>query len=253
MGLIPIAGVALALATELALGLRGQYVFNPPYLILGLNLAIIGGISFIIAYLSAKGYVLTGSLTLLLITLSFILSGIIGIANGWFANFSSNWAVTTAAIGLLVFSVLQVVASVQASFRSVPIGTEHRKERLTLAFFVVVLLSVLLLMVIMFNVFPPFFISGIGTTFMDQIFYVLIILLFSFSSVLFLRLYLKSTSPVLYWYGLALGLDAISFLGLALQVQFTDIVNWTGQLGTFLATIYFLIALLSSRKGTNEV
>ena len=133
VGIIPIVGVALALVIELALGLRGQYVFNPPYLILSLNTAIVGGVSFIVAYLSGKGYLATGSLTLLLMTLSFIAIGTMDVINGWYANFAPNWAVTTVGIGLLLFSVLQIFGSFQASFRSVPIGSEHRKTRLVIA------------------------------------------------------------------------------------------------------------------------
>ena len=228
-------------------------MFNPPYLILVLNLAIVGGVSFIVAYLSAKGYLLTGSLTLLLITMSFVLIGIMDVISGWFANFSPNWAVTTAAIGLLFFSVLQIFGSFQASFRSAPIGSEHRKTRLTLTCLIVVFLSALLSSLIGLNIFPTFFINGIGTTLTDQIVYAIVIFLFSLNCVLFLRLYLKSKSNVLYWYALALALDAIGLYGLTLQVRYSDIVVWTGRLGTYIATIYFLIALLNSRKNNDEV
>jgi hypothetical protein len=252
IGLIPIVGVALALVIELTLGLRGQYVFNPPYLLLGLGLVIGGGVSFIVAYLSARGYLLTGSLTLLFITISFILSGGMVTLSGWVANYSPNWGVTTAAIGLLLFSVFQLLSSIQASFRSVPIGSEHRKTRLTLACSGVILLSGLLTLMIGLTVFPLFFINGIGVTLTDKVVYAIIISLLLLSSVFFSRLYLKSKSVVLYWYSLALVLDAIGLYGLTLQVRFSDIVVWTGRLGAYIATIYFLIALLSSRKSSNE-
>ena len=245
--------MALALVIELALGLRGQYVFNPPFLFLGLNLAIVGGVSFIIAYLSAKGYLLTGSLTLLLITLSFVLLGIMIAMNGLFAIFSSNWAVTTAAIGLLLFSLLQVFAAVQSSFRSVQIGSEHRKSRLTLTCLFTIFLSALLSLLIVLNIFPIFFINGIGVTLGDQIVYAVVIFSCSLSSLLFLRLYFKSKSNVLYWYTLVLAFDAIGLYGVTLQVQFSDAVVWTGRLGSYIATIYYLIALLSTRKNSDEV
>jgi len=232
--------------------LRGQYVFNPPYLILGLNLTIIGGIDFIVAYLSAKGYLLTGSLTLLLITLSFVSSGILGIMNGIFANFSSNWAVTAAAFGLLLFSVLQIFASFQGSFRSAPIGSENRKVRLTLVCSAAVFISLFLSLLVWLNVFPTFFVNGVGVTVFDQIVYSVVIFLFALNCVLFLRLYLKSKANVLYWYTLALALDTIGLYGLTLQVRYYDIVVWTARLGVYIATIYFLIALLSSRKSNKE-
>ena len=219
---------------------------------MGLNIAIVGGVSFIVAYLSAKGYLATGSLTLLLITLSFIAIGLMDVISGWYANFAPNWAVTTAAIGLLLFSVLQIFGSFQASFRSVPIGSEYRKTRLTITCLVVVFLSVLLSSLIGLNVFPTFFVNGIGVTLTDRIVYAIVIFLFSLNCVLFLRLYFKTKSNVLYWYALALALDAIGLYGLTLQVHYSDVVVWTGRLGTYIATIYFLIALLSSRKSNKE-
>ena len=44
----------------------------------------------------------------------------------------------------------------------------------------------------------------------------------------------------------------IGSFGVTLQVRFSDIVVWTGRLGLYLAIIYFLIALLSSRKDNSE-
>jgi len=242
----------LALVIELALGLRGQYVFNSPYLLIGLSLAIGGGVSFTVAYLSAKGYLLTGSLTLLFIAISFILNGVMVIVSSWLANFSPNWGVTTAAIGLLLFSMLQLISSLQGSFRSLPIGSEHRKTRLTLAFSSAILLSGFLSLLIGLNVFPSFFVNGIGVTLTDQIVYAITISLLLLSGVFFSRLYLKSKSIVLYWYSLALVFMAIGLFGLTLQVQYSDVVVWTGRLGAYIATIYFLIALLSSRKSNKK-
>ena len=248
MGLIPVVGIALALVLELALGLRGHYVFSSTYLLLGLNLTIVCGISFVIAYLSAKGYLSTGSLTLLLITMAFILIAIVSIASGLFATYSPNGSVTVIAIGLLVFSAMQLSGSIQGSFRSIPIGSEHRNIRLTLACVGASLLSGLISLLIALKVFPAFFVNGVGVTLTDQIVYSAVVLLFSLSSALFLRQYLKSKSNVLYWYTLALIADALGSFGVTLQVRFSDIVVWTGRLGLYGAIIYFLIALLSSRE-----
>lgn len=187
-----------------------------------------------VAYLSAKGYLLTGSLTLLLITIAFILIATVSIASGWFANFSPNQAVTIIAIGLLLFSALQFSSSIQASFRSVPIGPESRKVRLILACLISVSIAGVLSVLTVLNVFPAFFINGIGVTLTDQIFFATVVILLSFSSVIFLRQYLRSKSNVLYWYTLALALDAVGSFGLTLQVRFSDIVVWTGRLGLIL-------------------
>jgi hypothetical protein len=253
MGLIPIAGVALSLILELAIGLRGHYVFSSPYLILTLNLIIVCGISFVIAYLSAKGYLSTGSITLLLIAMAFISIAIVSIASGLFATYSSNDSVAVIAVGLLAFSAMQLSSSFQSSFRSAAIGSEHRNTRLTLACLGAGLLSGLISLSIALKVFPAFFVNGVGVTLADQIVYSAVVLLFSLSSILFLRQYLKSKSNVLYWYTLALIADALGSFGVTLQVRFSDIVVWTGRLGLYAGIIYYLIALLSSKQVANEV
>ena len=247
------------------MGLRGQFVFNPSYLLLGLS-SIFLVIELFVAYLSAKGYLITGSLTLLFITISFFLISIIGIMNGYLATLSPNWGVTVFAVGFLVFAVLQFSSSFQASFRSrrlnhrqqhqfrsVPFGSEHRKIRLTLACSLAMIAVATISLLTVLNVFPTFFINGVGVTLTDQAVYSIIVVLLSLSAVLFLRQYLKSKSTVLYWYTLALVLDAIGSFGLTLQARFSDIVVWTGRLGLYVAAIYFLIALLSTKKENNEV
>jgi hypothetical protein len=254
VGLIAVAGIALSLVVELALGLRGQYVFNPNFLILGLNLSILCVVSFVVAYLSAKGYLLTGSLTLLIIMNAFVVIGVFAIANGLFATFSlSNEAITTTTLGLTLFSVLQFLSSVQASFRSASIGSEHRKGRLAATTIVALSLSGIILVLTALNTFPAFFINGKGVTLVDQIFYPLVALFFLVASMLYLKEYRKSKSSVLYWYILALLLDTIGAFGIMLQVNFGDIVAWTGRLGIYFGTIYFLIALLSTREKSAEV
>lgn len=226
---------------------------NSALLILGLSIAVLCVGSVVVTYLSAKGYLLTGSLTLLFVTLAFIVVGCGSTVSALFASLSANASVTAAAIALLLFSTLQLLSSIQASFRSVSIGTEHRKYRLALASSGVFVLIVLIAFLIGYDVLPSFFINGLGVTLVDQVVYAIVVLFFGVGSVLFLRQYLKSKSNVLYWYTLALVLDAIGAFGLTLQVRFSDIVVWTGRLGIYLAIIYFLIALLSVREENNEV
>ena len=252
-GLIPVLAIALALVIELALGLRGQFVYNSAVLILAFAIVVLCGVGSIVAYLSAKSYLLIGSLTLLFVTASFIADIMGAVTSSWFAIFSPNGSVTMAAIALLLFSALQLSSSVQASFRSVPIGAEHRKFRLMIGCIGVVILFGIITLLTLYEFLPSFFINGVGVTLVDQVVYAIIVILFSISSILFLRQYLKSKSSVLYWYTLALILDAIGSFGLTFQVRFSDIVVWTGRVGIYVGTIYFLIALLSSRKNSGKV
>jgi hypothetical protein len=247
-GIIPVLAIALALGIELALGLRGQYVFNPAYLVLGLNIIFVG-MALAVAYLSAKSFLLTGSLSLLFIALSFVLICVAAVMNGLLVTLSPNWGVTVFAVGFLVFAVLQFASAYQASFRSVPFGSEHRKARLFLVCLAAVSMVTVISLLTVLNIFPPFFINGTGVTLTDQIILSIIVIFFFVTSVLFLRQYVKTRSNVLFWYTLGLVLDMIGAYGLSLQLQFSDIVVWTGRIGVYLAAVYYLIALLSSKEG----
>jgi hypothetical protein len=130
VSLIPIASVALALAIELTLGMRGQYVFNPPYLLLVISLTLISTVGFIVAYLSAKSYLVTGSLALLFLSMAFVVQSVVPIGNGWASTFSPSATVAMAALGLLLGSVIQLLASIQAYFRSTPLGLNIEKPDL---------------------------------------------------------------------------------------------------------------------------
>ncbi len=252
MGLIPIAGIALALVFELALGLRGQYVFNPPYLLLAISLTLISTVGFIVAYLSAKSYLATGSLALLLLSMAFVVQSVVPIGNGWASTFSPSATVAMAALGLLVGSVIQLLAAAQASFRSVPIGSEHREARLTIAGLMAVLLSLIVVFLPFSPGFPSLFVDSTGVTMINQMIYAAAIGVFLVGSFLFMRLYSRSKASTLYWYSLALLLWGIGTFGVAWQLRFSDIVAWTGRLGWYFGSLYYLIALRSTREETNS-
>ena len=252
MGLIPIAGITLSVAIELALHLRGQYVFNPPYLLSVISLSLVSTVGFIVAYLSAKCYLATGSLALLLLSMAFVVQSVVPIGSGWASTFSPSATVAMAALGLLVGSVVQLLAAIQASFRSVPIGSEHRKARLTVAGFMTVLLSLIVVFLPFSPGFPSLFVNATGVTVVNQVIYAAAIGIFVIGSFLFMRLYSRSKSSTLYWYSLALLLWGIGTFGVAWQLRFSDIMAWTGRLGWYFGSLYYLIALRSARGETNS-
>jgi hypothetical protein len=232
--------------------MRGQYAFNPPYLLLVISLTIISSVGFVVAYLSAKSYLATGSLALLLLSMAFVVQSVVPIGNGWASTFSPSATVAMAALGLLVGSVIQLLASIQASFRSAPIGSEHRKARLTIACFMALLLSLIVVFLPFWSGFPSLFIDAQGVTLINQMIYAFVVIVFLVGSLLFMRLYLQSKSNTLFWYSLAILLWGIGTFGVMWQLRFSDIVAWTGRLGWYFGSLYYLISLLSARRETNS-
>jgi hypothetical protein len=252
MGWIPVAVILMALALTLGLGLRGQFVFNPPYLILVFNLTLLTGVGFVVSYLSAKSYLSTGSTALLILSTAFIVQSIVPVGTGAASIFSPSAAVAMASLGLLIGSLIQLFSALQASFRSAPIGTEHRKIRLAAACIIAAILSIVVIFLPLSIDFPVLFINAAGVTFLNQVIYAVSIVAFLTGSFLFMRLYSVSKSGVLYWYSLALLLWGIGTFGVAWQVRFSDIVAWTGRSGWYIGSLYYLIALHSAKREDNS-
>lgn len=247
IGLVPVVAIAVLLAALLGLGLKGQYVFNPPYLLLALTFLFYFLVTPIVAYVSAKGYLANGSLTLLYVSMAFFVGVPFALASGIYTSVP-NVTVTLAGLGLLVSSAFQLFGAAQASFGSVSVGSERRKVRLTLAVIGVLAVSVLIILLGVLGVFPPFFITGAGVTFADEVVYTCVVLFFLVGSLLYLRLYLKSKSVTLYTYGLGLLLYCFGSFGMTQQVVFGDATAWVGRISTYIGLVYFLFALLRSPK-----
>jgi hypothetical protein len=251
-GLIPIVAISVALALVLALTLRGQYVFNPPYLVLATGLTFISIVGFAVTYFSAKSYLSTGSTALLILSVAFVVQSAVPIGSGWASTFSPSATVAIAALGLLVGSIVQMLSGVQASFRSATIGVEHRKARLAIACFTALLLSIVVISLPLWSGFPVLFVNSHGVTLLNQGIYGISIVVFVIGSFLFMRLYRQSKSSTMYWYSLALLLWGIGTFGVAWQLRFSDILAWTGRIGWYIGSLYYLIALQSAKQENQE-
>jgi hypothetical protein len=240
------------LAVLLGLGLKGQYVFNPPYLLLALTFLFYWLVTPVVAYISAKGYLATGSLTLLYVSMAFFVGVPFSIATGLAASVP-NATVTLGALGLLVSSAFQFLGACQASFGSVSVGGERRKLRLALVFVGVLTASLLIIELSLLGAFPPFFIEDTGITLIDELVYACVILFFLVGSLLYLRLNIKSKSETLYVYGLALMLYCLGSFGITQQVVFGDAVVWIGRVCTYVGLLYFLFALLRSHQKVPDI
>ena len=235
------------MAIVLGLGLRGHYAFNPPYLLLALDVLFFWGVTPFVAYISARSYLTSGSFTLLLVSLAFIVGVPFSIADGLSANSSPNVSVIFGALGLLFSSTMQLLGSAHASFGTSSIGSEKRKARLVMSYGLVFFISALVMVLALLPAFPPFFVQATGVTTIDQVVYSLVIAFFLVSGVLYLRLYLGSKNDILYMYALALLLFSIGSFGLTQQLVFGDVVVWIGRASLFAGTLYFLSALLQAR------
>jgi hypothetical protein len=248
LALIPVVAILLVLASMLDLGLKGKYVFNSPYLLLILTFVFYWLVTPVVAYISAKGYLTTGSLTLLFVSLAFFVGVPFSIATGITAVSSPNETVTLGALGFLVSSAFQFLGAAQASFGSVQVGSEGRKRRLMIAFTGVSAISGLIILLDLLGRFPAFFVENSGVKLVDLVVYGFVILFFIVGGLLYLRLYFRAKTDILYTYSLALMLYGIGSFGITQQLVFGDAVVWVGRIATYIGLLYFLFALIGGRQ-----
>ena len=149
-------------------------------------------------------------------------------------------------------SAFQFAGAAQVSFGSVPVRSENRKKRLSIAFLAVLVLSVVLILFGVLDVFPPFFVENVGVTFLDYAVYALVLVFFLAGSLLYFRLYLKTKIDLLYMYAIALLLYGIGCFGITQQLVFGDAIVWIGRIATYFGLLYFLLALVGGRQESNK-
>jgi len=261
-----------------------QVVFEPPYLVPTLNTILVPTTSFVVAYIAGKTFLASGLRTIHLLgcgSLAYSLSSLIGAWLSFVPN-GLNVFLTTQNTGALLASLLHLaggilsnifiavlgpgallasllhLAGVILTFKKVPSSSSaHKKLRLAIGYVGGALLIIVLTAVALQGLIPPFFTVGVGSTLLRLWVLGMAIILFAFSSLLLIKLYLRIKSALLYWYSLALALIAIALTSYYLQHAVGDSFGWLGRVAQYLGGMYFVIAVLttfkSSRTSENRI
>ena len=247
---IPVPAFIALIAILVMLDMR--VIFEPPLLLPVLNTVLISVIAILVAYLSARSYLKTGSLNLLLLGSGVLAFGSANQVAGWLlgAPGGANISLTIDNTGVLFASVFHLVgaASTWAAVASEK-ASRRRKSKVVIAYLGVLVFTAVLTMAVLQGAFPPFFIQGIGPTLFRQEVLGTAVALFAISSFLLMRLFFKWKSDFLYWYSLALALIAIGLSAMFLQKAVGGPIGWAGRSAQYFGSIYFLIAVLTAIRG----
>lgn len=137
-------------------------------------------------------------------------------------------------------------------FRTCLQVSKYRKLVVITAYLGVLVFAALITMACLQGVIPVFFIQGIGATALRQFMLGGAIVLFATSSLLFIRLYFKSKSDVLYWYSLAMVLITESLFSWFFAKAAGSPISWAGRVAVYLSAIYFLVAILILVRGVRK-
>ena len=220
---------------------------NPPNLAFALNLIFWSIATISISYISAKSFLKEGSAIVLVISCSIIVLGLSLIISGWVTDFSGNYSVAIANIGIFASSVLQVLCGI-LSITGKTNSKVGNSLKTLISIYIVTIVFVLALSVLVCLDYVPTFYTASGPTLLRQTVLGSGIIFFAIACILFIGQYLKSKASSLYWYALAIGLISVSLSSTFEVKVLGDLPTWLGRIGLYIGTIYLIAAILSTKR-----
>jgi PAS domain S-box-containing protein len=245
--LIPVIVIIVSILTTSVFGFSDKIYFNPPNVAFALNLVFWLLATISIAYISAKSFIKEGSAIVLIISCSIIVLGLSLIISGWVTNFSGNYSVAIANIGIFASAALQVLCGILSLTDKTESKIKNRIKAL-IPIYIVTVVFVLAISALALLGFLPTFFTTSGPTLLRQAVLGSGILFFAIACILFIGQYLKSKALSLYWYALAIGLFSVSLSSTFEVKVLGDLPTWLGRIGLYIGTIYLMAAILSTKK-----
>ncbi len=230
--------------------------YDPPWLILTGNTLFVGVVCGLVGYIALRNYRTTGRIQILLLGAGVLIFGIGGVAAAVVRGIPEagpNLNVTIYNSGALVGALFHFVAAfVLIAGLSPELGSTRRQRWLGLAYVGSISFMALVTVASLNDLFPTFFIQGVGPTPLRQIVLGTADILFVFAFFIFLGTYLRNREVFLYWYSCALALTAISLTAFFIQSSVGSPLGWVGRFSQYLGGIYFLVALLRAARSAQS-
>ncbi len=247
LALLPVAVLTALIFVTLFFDFSTMFVLNPPYLLLELNLIFWTIATLAIAFISSKSFIKDDSQPVLLLSSSIIIFGFSVIISGWVGSFSGNYSVAIGNICILVASMVQVLGSIFSFIGKTKTNIVKRTAFLAAVYLASVVFVVAVSAIVLLGYIPDFFTSS-GPTLLRQGILGSAVFLFAVAATIFGVQYMKSKSPSLYWYAIAIGLFSIGLFSAFEVKTLGDIPTWLGRIALYAGTFYLIAAILASRQ-----
>ena len=243
-GLLPVL-LLIALVIGLWLHSVSTAIYEPPLLLPILNTVFLFLVSCIVAYVAMRGYLLSGSLTILLLGCGVLTLGTGALAAGWLIGPEGpNVNVTIFNVAVLLSSVLHASGVVVNLWQAPPeADVTPRRHKLLTGYLGVPAFVVLLSLAGSAGLLPPFFVQDVGPTALRQTVLVIALVLFVSSSSYIMSRFMQERRGFFYWYSLALALLAVMLIGALLQPAVGSPLGWVSRIAEYVAGIYFLLSV----------
>ncbi len=210
IGLIPVVAMVVLIGF-LAFFNAGGPVYNPPYVAFILTLVFVLAVDIAVAFVSARAYLSSGSLNIVLPGAAIMITGLATMFAIWMLHpnvspsLTSNQAISLNNISVLIGALILLFSAITTLAGTGTVALPRRKTILVTAYAVSLVLLVVVSVLAYFNQFPAFLTSS-GPTALRISFLTATVVLVLASGLLFGLRYMQNRSSVLYWYTLALAL-----------------------------------------------
>ena len=207
--------------------------------------------AFFIAFITSRGFLRTGAWPLLWLGIGTLTFGIANTLSSFLltSTFTTlNNTITVGNLNTFIASFLYIIAGFFTFNNIRSIEKSNRNNTLLQVYIGTVITIIIITLISLKGLFPPFFIQGVGGTIIrDFVLGTSAIFLFV-TSMMILKVYSKSKSLMLYWYGLGLLLITIGVVGTIFVHSIGSPFNWIDRLAQLLGGIYLIIATLIVRQ-----
>ncbi|MDS4022811.1 MAG: PAS domain S-box protein [Candidatus Competibacter sp.] len=215
-------------------------VYEPPHLLIGVNLLFSMPGALLVAYQAGRGFLLGGNLGLLGVGCGMLYWGSAGPVGGILIPYGPG--VVVAAHNMLIWlAAASHVAGMTLARRQ---RTAVRWPELWLAgtYVGAMTLGAIIVLEAVSGEIPPFFIQGQGGTPLRQFVLASAIVMFVLTAILLKKNRLGTPSTFQDWYALALLLVAVGLFGVMIQSAVGSALGWTGRIAQNLGGVYLLVA-----------
>jgi len=245
LGIVSIPVLATLAATFGVFGIAAGLIFESVLLETILNIGVILSVSVVVARISAKSFLQTGSTNVLLLGLAVFEFGFSATLGGFVSSISVSEGIAMYEMGALTSAGLHFASGV-LTYRGSPQRTTRLGLRVGISY-VATMIFVSILSILALGIPSISLLAQTGSIPQRTVLSLTVIMLLA-SAFFFSRVYSRSHSPIVYWYSLGLATTSFSFLAFFLTRTNGDLATWTGIGGLCLGSVYFLLSVLAAPK-----
>lgn len=248
LGIAPLPLAALFTLAFAFFGIGETLIYQSVLLEVLLNVVVILGVSIVVARISLKSFLSTGSVNVLLLGTAVLAFGTMATLGGAVSSIDLNKGIVVYSLGALTAGGLHLSSAI-LTYRGGPRRDAGLRLRAVSCYAGVIGFLTTLSVLSIESIIPGGF--GVTGSFAQRGSAATTVVLFAISALLFSRVYLRSHNPILYWYSLALWATSIGFVAFFSIRGNGDLLLWTGIGSLCVGSIYFLFSILAGPKLPN--